>query len=177
MERIEVINFSAIERILKRIAFQIVEDHPDAKNLVIIAVKTGGINIAKRIKNFLEELYNVKILYGELDISLYYEDYSKPFYGPIVHSSNIPFSISEKDVIIIDDVMYSGRTGFAAVNALLDVGKPKTVKLVTLVETGEKELPVKADYVGKFIEGIPEYRVEVEYDFLKKTGGVYFIKK
>ena len=138
---------SDIARALKRIAHEIVERNRGVENLAIVGIRTRGVPLSQRIAANLKAIENVEILTGALDIALYRDDYSTHAATP--QPSALSFSVEGKIVILVDDVLFTGRTVRAALDALGDFGRPAAVQLATLVDRGHRELPIRADYVGK----------------------------
>lgn len=148
----EIVDNITMSRALTRITYEIIERHKGLDDIVLIGIKTRGIYLAKRIAKRLKELENLDVPVGELDITLYRDDNHENNHGtPEVHSSNVPFSIENKEVILIDDVIFTGRTIRAALDAIMDIGRPDKISLGVLVDRGHRELPIRADYVGKNI--------------------------
>ena len=140
-----------ISRSLTRIAHEIVERNRGVGDLALVGVRTRGVPIARRLAATLREITGVEVATGALDITLYRDDLMKTAVGPqpIVRRTEIPFSIDGRHIVLVDDVLYTGRTIRAALDALIDFGRPSTIQLVVLVDRGHRELPIKADYVGK----------------------------
>jgi pyrimidine operon attenuation protein/uracil phosphoribosyltransferase len=147
----KLIDEEGINRTLTRLAHEILEKNKGSNNLVIIGMRTRGEFIAERIKNKINEIDNSNTNFGVLDITLYRDDFRTRLKQPEVSVTNITFDINEKDLILIDDVLYTGRTVRAALDALMDLGRPNTIQLCVLVDRGHRELPIKADFVGKNI--------------------------
>ncbi|KRN29477.1 uracil phosphoribosyltransferase [Lactobacillus selangorensis] len=149
----EVVDAITMKRALTRITYEIIERNKGIDNLVLVGIKTRGIYLAQRIAERLEQLENVKVPVGELDITLYRDDVHRSDHSvePEVHGANIPVDITDKDVILVDDVIFTGRTIRAALDALMDVGRPKRIELAVLVDRGHRELPIRPDFVGKNI--------------------------
>jgi pyrimidine operon attenuation protein/uracil phosphoribosyltransferase len=150
-----------INRILTRMAHEILEKHRGTKNLVIIGIRTGGVFLANRIKEKIYSIEGVDIPRGELDINLYRDDWTRIAHQPIVQKTELPFSLDGKQVILVDDVLFTGRTVRAAMDALMDFGRPDRIELAVLVDRGHRELPIEANYVGKSIETIHNTMVNV----------------
>jgi pyrimidine operon attenuation protein/uracil phosphoribosyltransferase len=150
-----------INRILTRMAHEILEKHRGTKNLVIIGIRTGGVFLANRIKEKIYSIEGVDIPRGELDINLYRDDWTRIAHQPIVQKTELPFSLDGKQVILVDDVLFTGRTVRAAMDALMDFGRPDRIELAVLVDRGHRELPIEANYVGKSIETIHDTMVNV----------------
>ncbi|MGY3750339.1 bifunctional pyr operon transcriptional regulator/uracil phosphoribosyltransferase PyrR [Vagococcus acidifermentans] len=148
----EIIDGTTMKRALTRITYEIIERHNGIEDIVLVGVKTRGIFIANRIANRLKQLEGVSVPVGELDITLYRDDQHQVSSDePELHSSNVPVDITDKEVILVDDVIFTGRTIRAALDAIMDIGRPKKISLAVLVDRGHRELPIRADYVGKNI--------------------------
>ncbi len=147
-----VVDDMTMKRALTRITYEIIERHKGIDDIVLIGIKTRGIYLANRIAERLKQLEGKDIPVGELDITLYRDDnHVNEHDTPEVHASNIPFSIEDKEVILVDDVIFTGRTIRAALDAIMDIGRPEKISLAVLVDRGHRELPIRADYVGKNI--------------------------
>ena len=147
-----ILDVGDIERILNRMAHEILEKHRGIDNLVFIGIQTRGVFLAKRIQETIHEIEGIKIPAGEIDITLYRNDWTKISPNPLVKATDIPFSVNEKQIILVDDVLFTGRTTRAAMDAVIDFGRPDRIELAVLVDRGHRELPIQADYVGKFID-------------------------
>lgn len=139
----------AIKRALTRISHEIIEKNKGIENIILVGIRTRGVPLAERIAGEIEKIEEKKLAVGVLDITLYRDDLSTLSYQPIVHQTQIPTDINGKTVVLVDDVLYTGRTARAALDALIDIGRPKAVQLAVLVDRGHRELPIRADYVGK----------------------------
>ena len=159
-----------ISRSLTRIAHEIVERNRGVGDLALVGVRTRGVPIARRLAASLREITGVEVATGALDITLYRDDLMKTAVGPqpIVRRTEIPFSIDGRHIVLVDDVLYTGRTIRAALDALIDFGRPSTIQLVVLVDRGHRELPIKADYVGK---NVPTSRRETIHVRLAEIDG------
>jgi len=153
-----VMDASKIRRILYRMATEIIERHRDLKSLVIVGIRTRGIYIAKRIAKIIKDMEKVDIPVGVMDITLYRDDFSELEPQHIVHKTEIKFSIAKKNVLLVDDVLFTGRTIRAAMDGLFDIGRPKSIQLLVLIDRGHRELPIRADYIGK---NLPTSRREI----------------
>lgn len=140
-----------IERALTRIAHEIVERNQGAEHIVLVGMQTRGVPLAKRLSATIDSFEHTSIPVGSLDISLYRDDLSSLELKPVVHRTDIPTDITEKHVVLVDDVFYTGRSIRAAMDAIMDLGRPQTIQLAVLVDRGHRELPIRADYVGKNI--------------------------
>lgn len=140
-----------IKRALHRMTTEIIERNRNLKNLVIVGIRTRGIYIGKRISKLIKEFEKVDVPVGVLDITLYRDDFSELEAQHIVKKTEIDFSVAKKDVLLVDDVLFTGRTIRAAMDSLIDLGRPKTIQLLVLIDRGHRELPIRADYAGKFL--------------------------
>ena len=138
----------AMDRAITRIAHEILEKNEGAENVAIVGVLRRGVPLAERIADKIEAIEGVRPKIGELDISFYRDDFARHI-SPVVHTTKIMFPIDVVDVVLVDDVLYTGRTVRSALDALMDLGRPKTVQLAVMVDRGHRELPIRADYVGK----------------------------
>ena len=165
-----VMDADRISRTLTRIAHEIVERNKGVEDLVLVGVRTRGVHIARRLARTLREITKTDIPTGALDITLYRDDLMRFAVGPqpVVRRTEIPFSIDDKKILLVDDVLYTGRTTRAALDALIDFGRPQAIQLIVLVDRGHRELPIKADYVGKNLPTNPEESVRVR---LQETDG------
>lgn len=157
-----------IDRMLTRIAHEILEKHKGARNLVLIGIRTGGVFLANRIKETILSIDCTDIPRGDLDITLYRDDWTRIAHQPIVQKTELPFSLDGKQVILVDDVLFTGRTVRAAMDALIDFGRPDRIELAVLVDRGHRELPIDANYVGESVETIHNTMVNV---YLKENAG------
>jgi pyrimidine operon attenuation protein/uracil phosphoribosyltransferase len=164
-----LLNSSDIERALVRIAHEIVERNKGAKNIAFVGIKTRGVPIAQRLAGIIQEMEHVSIPVGSLDISLYRDDVSSLSFKHVVQQTYVPFDITNKHLILVDDVFYTGRSIRAALDALMDLGRPETIQLAVLIDRGHRELPIRADFVGK---NIPTARSEEIKVFLNETDAV-----
>jgi len=154
-----ILNEKKIDRALTRIAHEILEKNPDAESLVIIGIITRGAMLAKRIAAKIEEIEGIKVPVGLMDIGLYRDDVHSTLDQPVVERTDILFDVVDRNVILIDDVLYTGRTIRAALNQIVDFGRPRTIQLAVLIDRGHRELPIKADFVGVNIPTAKEDRV------------------
>jgi pyrimidine operon attenuation protein / uracil phosphoribosyltransferase len=146
-----VMDADRIGRALVRIAHEILERNRGVDELALVGIRTRGVPIAKRVAKAILEINRADVPTGTLDITLYRDDLMRHAVGPqpLVRRTEIPFSIDDKRILLVDDVLYTGRTIRAALDALIDFGRPRAIQLVVLVDRGHRELPIKADYVGK----------------------------
>lgn len=146
-----IMDADRMSRTLTRIAHEIVERNRGVEGLALVGIRTRGVFIAKRLAQALHQITSEPVPTGALDITLYRDDLMRSPVGPqpLVRRTEIPFSIDDQKVVLVDDVLYTGRTIRAALDALIDFGRPKEIQLIVLVDRGHRELPIKADYVGK----------------------------
>ena len=140
-----------VQRTISRLAHEIVEYNRGTENLVIVGIQTRGANLAKRIADKIGEIENVEIPTGYIDATLYRDDFLKRIKQPKVQVTNIPFDVDEKNIVLVDDVLYTGRTVRAALDALVDFGRPARIDFAVLIDRGHREMPIKANFVGKNI--------------------------
>jgi pyrimidine operon attenuation protein / uracil phosphoribosyltransferase len=157
-----------MRRAITRIAHEILERNKGAMNLAIVGIHTRGIPLAKRIAQRVSELEGIDIPSGKLDITLYRDDLSEVGLQPIVRQTEVPFDISSRRIVMVDDVFFTGRTARAGLDALIDLGRPGSIQLAVLIDRGHRELPIRADYVGK---NIPTSKQEVVKVKLEETDG------
>ena len=150
-------------RTLTRIAHEVLERNRGVEELALVGIRTRGVPIARRLARAIAEINNHEVPTGALDITLYRDDLMRTAVGaqPVIHKTEIPFSIDDKKILLVDDVLYTGRTIRAALDALIDFGRPKAIQLIVLVDRGHRELPIKADYVGKNLPTSSSQSVQV----------------
>ena len=165
-----VMDADRIGRTLARIAHEIVERNKGVDDLALVGVRSRGVPLAKRLARQIKEITGDEVPTGSLDITLYRDDLMKNAVGPqpVVRRTEIPFSIDGRKILLVDDVLYTGRTVRAALDALIDFGRPQAIQLVVLVDRGHRELPIKADYVGK---NLPTSRRESVQVLLEEVDG------
>lgn len=147
-----ILDAGDIKRILARITCEILEKHKKASNLVLIGIHTRGVFLAQRIGKGIFNIEGIEVAAGTIDITMYRDDWTKRSSHPVVKTTKIPFSVDGKHIILVDDVLFTGRTVRAAMDAIIDFGRPARIELAVLIDRGYRELPIQADYVGKFIE-------------------------
>jgi pyrimidine operon attenuation protein / uracil phosphoribosyltransferase len=150
-EKACVMTAADINRVLARIASQVVENNPDLSGVLLVGVRRRGVPLAERLAAKIEEVDGVKVATGALDITLYRDDLSTVAEQPVINKTELPADITGKTIILVDDVLYTGRTVRAALDELIDFGRPRRVQLAVLVDRGHRELPIQADYVGKYV--------------------------
>lgn len=166
VEKATVMTAMDMERVLRRIAVEIVERNKGLDKVVLLGIQRRGVHLAARLRELLREEGKVKVPSGELDITLYRDDISTLSDQPVVHSTSIPCDITGKRVVLVDDVLFTGRTVRAALDAITDFGRPEVVQLAVLVDRGHRELPIAADYVGKNIPTSRKENVEIRVSAL-----------
>jgi pyrimidine operon attenuation protein/uracil phosphoribosyltransferase len=159
-----------IEASLDSICEQLLERHPQLNDIVLVGIRTGGVFLAERLKERISEKNGVDLPAGTIDITLYRDDWTQLSQTPKVKETDIPFPVDGRQVLLVDDVLFTGRTIRAALDALLDLGRPRRIELAVLIDRGHRELPICADYVGSFIETSREDSIDVELKEL--AGGV-----
>lgn len=163
----EVVDAVTMKRALTRITYEIIERNKGVQDIVLVGIKTRGIYIAQRIAERLKQLEHVEVPVGELDITLYRDDINESALNePELHSSDIPFTLEGKEVILVDDVLFTGRTIRAAMDAVMDLGRPRKISLAVLVDRGHRELPIRSDYVGKNVPTSIKEEIIVEMEEL-----------
>lgn len=160
----QIMDEQAIQRATTRIAHEIIERNKGVEEVVLVGIKTRGVPFAKRLVDKIESIENKKVAVGNLDITLYRDDLSKLDDNPIINETNINCSINDKIVVLVDDVLYTGRTVRAAMDALIDIGRPKAIQLAVLIDRGHRELPIRADYAGKNVPTSKEEVIRVHFD-------------
>ena len=160
VKKTEILKKDEIDRALTRISHEILEKNGGAKNISIIGIRTRGIYLARRIADKIGKIEGSKIDVGELDITFYRDDLTR-LSQPEVHKTEILFDINNRNIILVDDVLYTGRTIRAAMDALIDFGRPLSIQLAVMVDRGHRELPIKADYVGKNIPTATKEEIKV----------------
>lgn len=160
-EKSKVMDKEGIDKALERISHEIVERLEGTDDIAVIGIKNRGSYLAGRLALKIERLINRKLPVGALDITLYRDDLTQVAEQPVVHATEIDFTIEGKKIILVDDVLFTGRTIRCALDALIDFGRPRRIQLAVLVDRGHRELPIKADYVGKNVPTSPNELVEV----------------
>ncbi|KUP07037.1 bifunctional pyrimidine regulatory protein PyrR uracil phosphoribosyltransferase [Bacillus coahuilensis p1.1.43] len=176
-EKAVVLDSPAIRRALTRIAHEIIERNKGIKDLVLVGIKTRGIYLANRLAEKIEQIEGETVNVGELDITLYRDDLTIKHEEPEVKGSDVPTEISGKKVVLVDDVLYTGRTVRAALDALMDIGRPSQIQLAVLVDRGHRELPIRADFVGKNIPTSSEEQIVVQLTEVDENDQVSIYEK
>ncbi|MCT4508498.1 MAG: bifunctional pyr operon transcriptional regulator/uracil phosphoribosyltransferase PyrR [Tepidibacter sp.] len=163
-EKAKLMDDKAITRAVTRISYEIIEKNKGIEDVVLVGIKTRGVPLADRIGKKIKSIEEKEINIGKVDITLYRDDLSKANVDPILNGTDIDFDINNKRVVLIDDVLYTGRTVRAAMDAVMDIGRPKSIQLAVLVDRGHRELPIRADYVGKNVPTSNEEIISVKFD-------------
>jgi len=160
-EKAKILDADAVNRSLQRIAHEILEKNKGTKDLCLVGIRNRGAYLAQRVADCIKKIDNAVVAVGILDITLYRDDLTLIASQPVVHKTEIDFDITDKTVVLVDDVLYSGRTIRAALDALIDLGRPRSIQLAVLIDRGHRELPIRADYAGKNIPTSQQETVEV----------------
>jgi pyrimidine operon attenuation protein/uracil phosphoribosyltransferase len=168
IEKRQLLSAVEIDRTLQRLAHEIAEHSAGMTDLALIGVRRRGVPLAQRLSHSIKNLANMNIPVGTLDITLYRDDLSTVASQPVVQSTEIPFPVDNRDLIVVDDVLYTGRTIRAAMNGLFDLGRPRRIRLCVLIDRGHRELPVEASFVGRNIQTSDTEIIEVR---LKEIDG------
>jgi len=172
-----ILDAEDLDRIITRLCYQITEANHNLDDIVLIGIHRRGVPLAARIKNKIKEILNKEVYQGSLDISFHRDDYRERLELPEVRGTDIDISLKMKIVILIDDVLYTGRTTRAAMDELNSFGRPSRVQLAVLVDRGHRELPIKADFVGKNIPTNEGEHVDVELTEIDSTDAIYLINQ
>jgi pyrimidine operon attenuation protein/uracil phosphoribosyltransferase len=166
VEKAVILGANDIQRTLVRIAHEIIESNKGAEKLVLIGIERRGVPLAERIARLIHEIEHAVVPVGKLDITLYRDDLQTIAHNPVVRPTLLPFDLNGKRVVLVDDVLFTGRTARAAIDQLIDFGRPERIQLAVLVDRGHRELPIRADFVGK---NLPTSRKEVIHVKLQET--------
>ncbi len=171
----KIIDEVGLNRTVTRLSHEILERNKGSRNIVLIGMRTRGEFLAERIKSKVAEIEKFQPDFGVLDVTLYRDDFRTRLKQPEISVTNITFDVNEKDIILIDDVLYTGRTVRAALDAVMDLGRPNTIQLCVLVDRGHRELPIKADFVGKNIPTSINEEVRVRLKEIDGEDAVYLV--
>jgi len=160
-EKTQLMSATEIDRTLMRLAHEIVERHNGVEGLLLVGIRRRGVPLAERLANKIAEMEKVSLPVGALDITFHRDDLSRVDQAPVVRPSPLPFSVEDKTVILVDDVLYTGRTARAALDALVAHGRPQRVELCVLIDRGHRELPIQANYVGRVIQTAGQEHIDV----------------
>lgn len=172
IDKAEIMDESGIQRAITRIAHEIIERNKGIEDVILIGIQRRGVPLAKSIAKKIEEVENKKVNVGILDITFYRDDLSMLAEHPVVNKTEIDFTIKNKIIVLVDDVIYTGRTVRAAIDAVMDIGRPKSIQLAVLVDRGHRELPIRADYVGK---NVPTSKNEIVHVKLEQFDGINMV--
>ena len=164
-----IMDADAMRRAIVHIAHEIIERNKGVENVVLVGIRTRGVPIAERLAAAIKEIEKVELPVGMLDITLYRDDLSTLAYNPVCHGTEIDFDVDGKTVILVDDVLYTGRTIRCALDAIIDMGRPKAIQLAVLIDRGHRELPIRADFAGKNVPTSHKEAIEV---YLAEQDGV-----
>ena len=176
-EKAQLMSASEIDRTLVRLAHEILEKTKDLDQLAFIGIRRRGVPLAQRLAKKIESLENRKIPVGILDINLYRDDLTTVDIKPVVSATEIPFSVQGKDIILMDDVLYTGRTIRAALDALFDHGRPARVQLLVLIDRGHRELPIEAKFVGRVVQTSDAEIIEVKFQEIDGMEKVLLVER
>lgn len=171
-----ILNEEGLGRALTRIAHEILERNQGTAGLALVGIRRRGVPLAQRLAERIERIEGVRVPVGSLDITLYRDDLTTLAEQPVVGATEIPFDLNGRHVVLVDDVLFTGRTVRAALDALVDLGRPASIQLAVLIDRGHRELPIRADYVGKNVPTAKRERVEVhlrEYDEAPEGVAIY----
>jgi pyrimidine operon attenuation protein/uracil phosphoribosyltransferase len=174
---VPVMDAPAIERALRRIAHEIIERNPDLKSIVLAGIPARGNEIARRIARFIKEIEKTDVDSGVIDVAMHRDDVGTRADLPVVRASKLPVPLEGRTVIIVDDVLFTGRTVRAAMDAISSFGRPARIQLAALIDRGHRELPIRADYVGKNLPTTANEKVRVRIGVEGEQEGVWLIKK
>ena len=161
VKKTSIMDADGIRRALIRIAHEITEKNRGVENVALVGIRTRGVPLAARIAEEIQKIENVAVPTGSLDITLYRDDLTTMGYNPVIHGTEIDFDVTGKHIVLVDDVLYTGRTIRAALDALIDMGRPKSIQLAVLIDRGHRELPIRADYAGKNVPTSRKETIEV----------------
>jgi len=170
-----ILNQSGVERALIRIAHEILERNKGTDNLVLIGIRSGGDHLAAQLRKKIASIEGVEVQLGAVDVTMYRDDLGSRGSMPL-GKTDIPFALDGQKVVLVDDVLYTGRTIRAAMDALIDLGRPRNIQLAVLVDRGHRELPIRADYVGRNVPTARDEEIKVEFDAAQAPVEVCLIK-
>lgn len=176
-EKNQIMDEQAIERALVRISHEIIEHNKSMEDVCLIGIQRRGVPMAKRIAKNIQKIEGQEVAFGILDITLYRDDLSELAEHPIVNATEIPFSIIGKTIVLVDDVLYTGRTARSAIEAIIDLGRPKSIQLAVLIDRGHRELPIRADYVGKNIPTSRNEMIAVNFKEIDQEENVTILER
>lgn len=163
-----IMDEAAFRRVIKRISHEIIENNQGVEDVYLVGIRTRGVPLAEYIRDYIEEFEGKKLKFGILDITLYRDDLSIINEHPVINSTDLPFNITGSTIVLVDDVLFTGRTVRAAIEAIMEEGRPNKIQLATLIDRGHRELPIRADYVGK---NVPTSNTEIVSVKVKSVDG------
>lgn len=175
-EKAKILDESGIRRTLTRIAHEIIERNKGVENVALVGIRRRGVPLAERLSQRIKEIEGTEVPVGILDITLYRDDLTTLAQQPLVHQTKVDFAVEDKVIVLVDDVLYTGRTARAALDAIIDIGRPKAIQLMVLVDRGHRELPIRADYVGKNVPTSNKELVSVQLKEIDKEEKVVIIE-
>ena len=161
IKKTSIMDADGIRRALIRIAHEITEKNRGVENVALVGIRTRGVPLAARIAEEIQKIENVEVPVGSLDITLYRDDLTTMGYNPVIHGTEIDFDVTGKHIVLVDDVLYTGRTIRSALDAIIDMGRPNSIQLAVLIDRGHRELPIRADYAGKNVPTSRRETIEV----------------
>jgi pyrimidine operon attenuation protein/uracil phosphoribosyltransferase len=173
----QVMDEDTMSRAISRMSFEIVEKDRDLSNLAIVGIRTGGEFLGKRLQEQIQKIEGVEVAYGVIDITLYRDDLLSAQSQPTLRGTDLPFRIAGSRIVLVDDVLFTGRTIRSALDAIIDFGRPRTVELAVLIDRGHRELPIQADYVGKVVACERSQLVRVRLNEMGYKDGAYLIDR
>ncbi|MBP7310671.1 MAG: bifunctional pyr operon transcriptional regulator/uracil phosphoribosyltransferase PyrR [Candidatus Cloacimonetes bacterium] len=171
----QIMDKAQMERSLQRMAHEIIEQNRGLEKIRLVGIRSRGVPLAERLSDYLKLISNQEIPVGILDITLYRDDLSTISHQPVIKGSELPFDIEDAIVVLVDDVLFTGRTVRAAIDALMDFGRPRNIQLAVLIDRGHRELPIKADYVGKNVPTSKEEIIKVALEDLDGEDSVKIV--
>ncbi len=173
----EILNKNEISRTLSRIAHEIIEKNKGTENLALIGIRTRGVPLAKRLAAKIKDIEDTELPVGIVDITLYRDDLSTIDKNPVLHKTELPFNLADKKIVLVDDVLYTGRTVRAALDALINYGRPHLIQLAVMIDRGHRELPIRADFVGKNVPTAKDEIIEVRLNEVDNEDRVLLMQK
>ena len=161
IKKTSIMDADGIRRALIRIAHEITEKNRGVENVALVGIRTRGVPLAARIAEEIQKIENAEVPVGSLDITLYRDDLTTMGYNPVIHGTEIDFDVTGKHIVLVDDVLYTGRTIRAALDAIIDMGRPNSIQLAVLIDRGHRDLPIRADYAGKNVPTSRRETIEV----------------
>lgn len=170
--KVKLMDAAQMRRVLIRMAHEIIERNRGTESIALLGIQRRGVPIAKEISEIIRTVDGRKVPVGSLDVTLYRDDFSMMGKHPVINDTDVPFPITDTDVILVDDVLYTGRTTRAAIDAVMQMGRPKSVQLAVVVDRGDRELPIGANFVGKFVPTTKDEIISVSVKSLDGEDGV-----